>query len=262
MELSENQRERYARHLVLEGFGEVGQKRLLEAKVLVIGTGGLGSPVTLYLAASGVGTIGLVDSDVVDLSNLQRQIIHTTKDLNRLKVESAKDKASAINPEIKINTYHMFVDANNIRSLIREYDFIVDCTDNFGCKFLINDACVLEQKPFCHGAILRFGGQLMTYVPKKGPCYRCVFEDLPPKDSVPTSKEVGIVGVVPGVIGTLQATEVIKYFIGSGDLLVGYLLTYDALTMTFRKVKISNNDECLVCGKNPCIKELDTQYYE
>ena len=236
MKLTNEQLERYSRHIILNEIGGKGQKKLLEAKVLIIGAGGLGSPIALYLAAAGVGTIGIVDADVVDLSNLQRQIIHTTADIGTPKVDSAKATINAINPDVKVITYHEFMTSKNIVDSIKDqdYDFIIDGTDNFPVKFLINDACVFLKKPFSHAGIIRFRGQTMTYVPGEGPCYRCVFETPPPKGAVPSCKEAGVLGAMAGVIGSIQATEAVKYILGIGDLLTGYLLTYDALTMEFR----------------------------
>lgn len=257
MSFTNEQLERYSRHIILKEIGAKGQKKLLNAKVLIIGAGGLGAPAAMYLAAAGVGTIGIVDADEVDLSNLQRQIIHATKDLGKPKVQSAKETMNDLNPDVTVNTYHTFVTSENIREIIRDYDFIIDGTDNFPAKFLINDACVMEKKPFSHAGIIRFKGQLMTYVPGEGPCYRCVFRDPPPKDAVPTCKQAGVVGAMGGVIGSLQAMEAIKYIVGKGQLLTGYLLTYDALTMDFRKIKLPHNTEnCPVCGTHPTITEL------
>ena len=257
MAFTNEQLERYSRHIILKEVGAKGQKKLLNAKVLIIGTGGLGAPAAMYLAAAGVGTIGIADADEVDLSNLQRQIIHTTADIGKAKVQSARETMEAINPDVKVNTYRTFVNSENIRELIREYDFIIDGTDNFPAKFLINDACVMEKKPFSHAGIIRFQGQLMTYVPDKWPCYRCVFKNPPPKDAVPTCKQAGVIGAMGGIIGSLQAMEAVKYIIGKGDLLTGYLLTYDALTMTFRKIKLpAQTDDCAVCGSNPTITQL------
>lgn len=262
-ELTEAQMERYSRHICLQEVGASGQKKLLDGRVLIIGAGGLGSPAALYLAAAGVGTIGIADADEVDLSNLQRQVIHTVRDLGRAKTESAKESIEAINPDVKVNTYQVRVDFSNVRELIRGYDFILDATDNFATKFLINDACVLEKKPFCHAGIIRFQGQLMTYVPGMGPCYRCVFGNPPSEDAVQTGKKAGIIGAVPGVVGCLQALEAIKYLTGVGELLTGWLLTYDALTSRFHKVKLPDgNDSCPVCGSHPTITELtDGQYF-
>ena len=257
MSFTNEQLERYSRHIILKEIGAKGQKKLLNARVLIIGAGGLGAPAAMYLAAAGVGTIGIADADEVDLSNLQRQIIHATKDLGQPKVQSAKETMNDLNPDVTVNTYHTFVTSGNIREIIRDYDFIIDGTDNFPAKFLINDACVMEKKPFSHAGIIRFKGQLMTYVPGEGPCYRCVFRDPPPKDAVPTCKQAGVVGAMGGVIGSLQAMEAIKFIVGKGQLLIGYLLTYDALTMEFRKIKLPHNTEnCPVCGTHPTITQL------
>lgn len=255
MAMTDEQIERYSRHIILKEVGTKGQKKLLNGSVLIIGAGGLGAPAALYLAAAGVGHIGIVDADEVDLSNLQRQVIHATADIGKAKVKSAKESMEAINPDVKVSTYRMFVDSTNVRELIREYDFIIDGTDNFPAKFLINDACVLEKKPFSHAGIIRFQGQLMTYVPGEGPCYRCVFKNPPPKDAVPTCKQAGVIGAMAGTIGTLQAMEAIKYLIGKGDLLTGKLLTYDALKMEFRKINLKKDCNCAVCGEHPTILE-------
>lgn len=244
MAFTNEQLERYSRHIILKEVGVKGQKKLLNGKVLIIGAGGLGAPAALYLAAAGVGTIGIADADVVDLSNLQRQVIHTTSDIGKPKVESAKETMRDINPDVNVITYHDFIAADNILDIIQDYDFILDGTDNFPAKFLINDACVMAQKPFCHAGIIRFQGQLMTYVPGEGPCYRCVFHEPPPKDAVPTCKQAGVIGAMAGVIGCLQAMEAIKYLTGAGELLTGYLLTYDALKMQFRKVKLPKDANC------------------
>lgn len=257
MAFTNEQLERYSRHIILKEIGAKGQKKLLSAKVLIIGAGGLGAPAAMYLAAAGVGTIGIADADEVDLSNLQRQIIHATSDIGKAKVQSAKETMEAINPDVTVKTYRTFVTSENIAELIADYDFIIDGTDNFPAKFLINDACVMAKKPFSHAGIIRFKGQLMTYVPGEGPCYRCVFKNPPPKDAVPTCKQAGVIGAMGGVIGSLQAMEAVKYIIGKGGLLTGYLLTYDALTMEFRKVKLpSDTSKCAVCGDSPTITEL------
>lgn len=256
MAFTNEQLERYSRHIILKEVGAKGQKKLLNSKVLIIGAGGLGSPAAMYLAAAGVGTIGIADADEVDLSNLQRQIIHSTADVGKAKVQSAKETMEAINPDVTVKTYRVFVDSERIMDLIKDYDFIIDGTDNFPAKFLINDACVMAGKPFSHAGIIRFKGQLMTYVPGKVPCYRCVFKNPPPKDAVPTCKQAGVIGAMGGVIGSLQAMEAIKYILGQGDLLTGYLLTYDALKMEFRKIKLPTDKNCAVCGENPTITEL------
>ncbi len=257
MAFTNEQLERYSRHIILKEIGVKGQKKLLNAKVLIIGAGGLGAPAALYLAAAGVGTIGIVDADVVDLSNLQRQVIHTTNDIGKLKVESAAETMRAINPDVTVNTYHEFVSSANVMDLIRDYDFILDGTDNFPAKFLINDACVMAKKPFSHAGIIRFKGQLTTVVPGEGPCYRCIFKNPPPKDAVPTCKQAGVIGAMGGVIGSLQAMEAVKYITGTGELLVGYLLTYDALKMEFHKIKLPPRGKgCAVCSDTPAITEL------
>lgn len=249
MALTEKQKERYARHISLAEVGERGQEKLLGGSVLIIGAGGLGSPAAMYLAAAGVGTIGIADADKVDLSNLQRQIIHSQNNLGKEKTLSAMETMTAINSDVKVRAYQTRVTAENIGELIADYDIVLDACDNFETKFLINDACVKAGKPFVHAGILRFSGQLMTYVPDKGPCYRCVFHDIPPKDEIPTAREMGIIGAVAGVIGTLEAMEAVKYLTGVGDLLTGQLLTYDALKSEFRKIKLPTNADCPVCSK-------------
>lgn len=256
MAYSEEWIERYSRHIILPEVGGKGQEKLNNSKVLVIGAGGLGSPVALYLAAAGVGTIGVVDNDVVDLSNLQRQILHTTKDLGRPKTDSAQEKLVALNPDVKVNTYHELVNSTNIMEMIADYDVIVDGTDNFPTRFLVNDACVLANKPLVHGAILRFDGQVFTIVPGEGPCYRCIFEQPPPPGTVPNCSQAGILGAIAGIVGAIQATEVLKLIIGQGQTLKGRLLVMDALDMTFREVKIRRNAACPICGDNPTITKL------
>ena len=258
IKLTNEQLERYSRHIILSQVGGIGQKKILSSKVLIIGTGGLGSPAAMYLAAAGVGHIGLVDYDTVDLSNLQRQIIHQTCDVGRAKIESGRETINALNPDVQVHTYNEQVTSANICDIIRDldYDFIIDGTDNFPAKFLINDACFLLKKPFSHAGIIRFQGQTITYVPGESPCYRCVFNEPPPKDAVPTCRQAGVLGVMGGVIGTIQATEALKYILGVGELLTGYLLTYDALTMTFRKIRVPHNRRCKICGEQPTITEL------
>jgi len=253
MAFTNEQMNRYSRHIILSEVGVKGQKKLMDAKVLIVGAGGLGAPAALYLAAAGVGVIGIADADEVDLSNLQRQVIHTTPDVGKAKVLSAKETMLAVNPDITVNTHRLFVNADNIMELIADYDFVIDGTDNFPAKFLINDACVLSKKPFSHAGIIRFKGQLMTYVPGEGPCYRCVFREPPPPDAVPTCRQAGVIGAIGGIIGSLQAMETVKFIIGKGDLLTGFLLTYDALKMDFRKIRLPNVKNCAVCGDNPSI---------
>lgn len=257
MPFTNEQLERYSRHIILKEIGVKGQKKLMNGKVLIIGAGGLGAPAALYLAAAGVGTIGIADADVVDLSNLQRQVIHTTNDIGKPKVESAKETMNAINPDVNVVTYQDYLDSSNIMDIIKDYDFVLDGTDNFPTKFLINDACVMAKIPFSHAGIIRFKGQLMTVIPGESPCYRCVFRNPPPKDAVPTCKQAGVIGAMGGVIGSLQAMEAIKYLTGTGELLAGYLLTYDALKMDFHKIKLpARGDGCAVCSDHPEITEL------
>jgi molybdopterin/thiamine biosynthesis adenylyltransferase len=241
---------------MLEQVSSVGQEKLLASKVLIVGAGGLGSPAALYLTAAGIGTIGIVDADKVELTNLQRQIIHHTADLRIEKVKSAQNKMRAINPDVTVKTYHQLAKADNIYKIIREYDFVIDATDNFAAKFLINDACFFEKKPFSHAGVLKFDGQLITVLPGKSACYRCIFHSLPPAEVASSCSRAGILGVLPGVIGTLQATETLKYLLGIGELLTDTLLTYNALTMEFRKVRFPHNPDCPLCGPNPTITEL------
>ncbi len=253
---TEQQIARYSRHIMLKEVGEKGQQMLFDGRVLVIGVGGLGSPIALYLAAAGVGTIGIADADTVDVSNLQRQVAHQTKDIGRPKVVSAKEKMVAMNPDVQVNTHQTWINAGNIREIIGAYDFVIDATDNFAAKFLINDACVLAGKPYSHGGILQFDGQTITVRPGESACYRCIFPAPPPKDAIPSCSQAGVIGVLPGVLGTIQATEAIKYLLGIGDLLTDRLLTYNALRMKFREVPIRRKESCPVCGPNPTITEL------
>ena len=254
-DFTEEQVERYSRHILLQDVGVEGQEKLLQARVLVIGAGGLGAPVSLYLAAAGVGHIGIVDADVVDLSNLQRQVIHFTRDVGRPKVESAKEKMLAINPDVEVTTYYEFLDSTNAEEIIRPWDFVIDGTDNFPVKFLINDACVRLGKPFSHGGILRFGGQTFTHVPGSA-CYRCMFKEPPPAGAVPTCSQAGVLGAIAGMLGTIQAAEALKYIIGIGELLTNRLLTFDAKTMQFRTVPVKQRDTCAICGSHPTIDRL------
>jgi len=245
MELSVSQSERYARHLMLPEIGMDGQLRLSSARVLVVGIGGLGSPAAFYLVAAGVGTVGLVDSDVVDLSNLQRQILHATADVGKSKVESAAHKLRALNPEVTVRTHPARLDPDNAAALLEAYEVVLDATDNFDAKFLIADACHAAGKPYVHAGILRFQGQAMTVIPGKTACYRCVFEGVPP----PVGAVAGPIGGVPGVIGAIQATEAIKLLLQMGELLTDRLLTWDALTMRFREVRVRRNPDCPLCGR-------------
>ena len=256
MNYSEEWVERYSRHIIVPEIGGQGQKKINQAKVLVIGAGGLGSPVALYLAAAGVGQLGIVDNDVVDLTNLQRQIIHTTRDVGRPKTESAQEKLVALNPDIKVKAYQQLLSSDNVMDLINDYDIIVDGTDNFPSRFLINDACVLANKPLVHGAILRFDGQVFTIIPGKTACYRCIFEQPPPPGSVPSCSQAGVLGAIAGMVGTIQAAEVIKLIIDKGTSLTGRMLVLDALDMRFREVKIKKNPDCPICGNQPTITKL------
>ncbi|KFX04069.1 molybdenum cofactor biosynthesis protein MoeB [Pectobacterium betavasculorum] len=247
---------RYSRHLLLAEVGLEGQQRLKSARVLLIGTGGLGAPVALYLAAAGVGTIGIVDFDFVEVSNLQRQIIHSTKDIDRPKVASAKDKIRAINPDIEVVTYNTQLNSKNALDIIRDYDIVVDGTDNYPTRYLINDACVLLGKPNVYGSIFQFEGQASVFYAKAGPCYRCLYPTPPPPGLVPSCAEGGVVGVLPGIIGTIQAAEAIKLIVGGSESLVGRLLLFDVWEMKQRELKLEKDAHCPVCGEHPTIHAL------
>jgi molybdopterin/thiamine biosynthesis adenylyltransferase/rhodanese-related sulfurtransferase len=248
--------QRYARHLIMPEVAVEGQKRLKAAKVLCIGTGGLGSPLSLYLAAAGVGTIGLVDFDVVDVSNLQRQIIHFSADVGRPKVTSAQEKLQAINPDLNVIRHEHSIDSSNALRIFADYDVIVDGTDNFPTRYLVNDACVLLGKPNVYGSIFRFDGQASVFFPPHGPCYRCLYPEPPPPDLVPNCAEGGVLGILPGLIGVVQATETVKLILNVGQPLIGRLLLYDALDMTFREMKVRKNNRCPICGPNATITGL------
>jgi molybdopterin/thiamine biosynthesis adenylyltransferase len=257
MDLNEEQLERYSRHIILKDVSIEGQQKIMEGKVLIIGAGGLGAPAALYLAAAGVGTIGLVDGDVVDLTNLQRQVIHFTPDVGKPKVVSAKEKIAQVNPDVNVVPYQESAMAANIERLIRDrdYDFIIDGTDNFPAKFLVNDACVFLKKPFSHGGILRFDGQTMTYVPGQA-CYRCIFGFMPPLNAVPSCSQAGVLGAIAGMLGTIQAAETLKFLVGKGELLTNRLLIFNAWNMDFRTVKVKKSPQCPVCGDHPTITRL------
>jgi len=255
MDLTEEQIQRYSRHILLKDVGYEGQLKIANGKVLIIGAGGLGAPAALYLAAAGVGTIGIIDADVVDITNLQRQVIHHTSDIGIPKVHSAAQKIKEINPDVHVRTYHEWFSPENALKILADYDFVIDGTDNFPAKFLINDACVMAKKAFSHGGILRFDGQTFTYVPGSA-CYRCIFPTPPPKDLVPTCSQAGVLGSIAGMLGTIQATEALKYIIGIGDLLTNRLLIFNALSMQFRTVPVKKNDNCAVCGSSPAITQL------
>jgi thiazole biosynthesis adenylyltransferase ThiF len=256
---TEEQIKRYARHIILPEVGGKGQEKLLNSKVLVIGAGGLGSPAILYLAAAGVGTIGIVDFDVVDLSNLQRQIIHNTERVGTPKVESARRTVEMLNPDVKVITYNTRISKENIMDIIKDYDVVLDGTDNFPTRFLINDACYFAGKPLVSAAMLRFEGQVSVFdfrMKEQSPCYRCLFPEPPPPGLVPSCQEAGILGSIGGIMGCIQATEAIKLILGIGEPLVGKLLIMDALSMDFRKVKLRKDPNCPLCGEKPVIKEL------
>ncbi len=256
---TEEQIKRYARHIILPEVGGKGQEKLLNSKVLVIGAGGLGSPAILYLAAAGVGTIGIVDFDVVDLSNLQRQIIHNTERVGTPKVESAKKTVEMLNPDVKVITYNTRISKENIMDIIKDYDVVLDGTDNFPTRFLINDACYFAGKPLVSAAMLRFEGQVSVFdfrMKEQSPCYRCLFPEPPPPGLVPSCQEAGILGSIGGIMGCIQATEAIKLILGIGEPLVGKLLIMDALSMDFRKVRLRKDPNCPLCGEKPVIKEL------
>ena len=254
--LSNEEVERYSRHLIMPEVGMAGQKKLKAASVLLIGAGGLGSPLALYLTAAGIGRIGLVDYDVVDYTNLQRQIIHGTKDVGRPKLESAKESMLAINPFVQVDTYEVALTSANALEILAPYDIIIDGTDNFPTRYLTNDACVLLGKPNVYGSIFRFEGQLSVFYAKEGPCYRCLFPEPPPPGSVPSCAEGGVLGILPGTIGAMQATEAIKLILGIGDSMIGRLVLYDALNMEVTEVKLRKNPNCPVCGENPTVTEL------
>lgn len=258
--LDKDQRDRYARHLILSDVGEQGQLKLLDAKVLSIGAGGLGSPALLYLAAAGVGTIGIVDSDHVEASNLQRQVIHDTQRLGVLKAESARETLTKLNPDVTVNVHNVRMDASNVHELIAGYDIIVDGSDNFDTRYVLNDAAVELRKPVVHGSIFRFEGMVSTFVPFDGPCYRCLYPEAPPPDLAPNCSEAGVLGVLPGIVGCLQANDALKLIIGYGEPLVGRLLVFDAQATTFSEVKVRRDPRCPACGSGAgSIAEVATE---
>jgi molybdopterin/thiamine biosynthesis adenylyltransferase/rhodanese-related sulfurtransferase len=255
-ELTTDDLSRYSRHLILPEVGMEGQRRLKAARVLCVGTGGLGSPLALYLTAAGIGTLGLVDFDVVDSSNLQRQIIHSTKDIGRKKIDSAEEKLTALNPAINIVKHDTMLTSANALDILKDYDIVADGTDNFPTRYLVNDACVLLGKPNVYGSIFRFEGQASVFATEDGPCYRCLYPEPPPPGLVPSCAEGGVLGILPGLVGVIQATEAIKLILGKGSSLVGRLLLVDALNMRFRELKLRKNPECPVCGTNPTVTAL------
>ncbi len=255
-QLSNEEVARYSRHLILPEVGMEGQQKLKAAKVLCVGTGGLGSPLALYLAAAGIGTLGLVDFDVVDSSNLQRQIIHSTKDVGRPKIDSATEKLEALNPFLNVVKHETMLTSANALEIIRDYDVVADGTDNFPTRYLVNDACVLTGKPNAYGSIFRFEGQASVFATELGPCYRCLYPEPPPPGLVPSCAEGGVLGILPGIVGVIQATEVIKLILGKGEPLIGRLLLVNALDMKFRELKLRKNPECPVCGTHPTVTKL------
>ena len=256
MSLSEEQIERYSRHIILKEVGGKGQEKLLKSSALVLGAGGLGSPSALYLAAAGVGKIGLVDFDTVDLSNLQRQILHSTRDIGRPKVESGKQHLEELNPDIEVVPIKQRLTSDNALEIFKDYDVVLDGCDNFATRYLVNDACVLLNKPNVHGSIFMFEGQVSVFHPGKGPCYRCLYPEPPPPGSVPSCAQAGVLGVLPGIVGSLQALEAIKLLLGAGESLSGKLLKFDALPMTFKSYKIRRDPACPICGEKPTITRL------
>ncbi|WP_437300879.1 molybdopterin-synthase adenylyltransferase MoeB [Sorangium sp. So ce426] len=251
--LTDAQRDRYSRHLLLPEVGEAGQAKLLASKVLLLGAGGLGSPAALYLAAAGVGTLGLVDADVVDNSNLQRQILHATSRVGKPKVDSAEIAIRDLNPDVKVVKFQERVDSGNVDRIFEQFDVIVDGCDNFPTRYLVNDASVFKKKPVVHGSIFRFEGQVTTFMPGVGPCYRCLYPEPPPPHLAPSCQEAGVLGILPGTIGMIQATEAVKLILGKGTPLIGRLLTYDSLRMKFGELKLRRDKNCPVCGESPTI---------
>ncbi len=254
--LTADQMARYSRHLLMPEVGEEGQLKLLDAKVLLIGAGGLGSPTAMYLAAAGVGTLGIVDGDTVDMSNLQRQLLHREESVGVLKVDSAEQTLRGINSDITINKYPWRIDSSNVMDLFREYDIVVDGCDNFPTRYLVNDACYMLNIPNVHGSIFRFEGQVTVFKPNEGPCYRCLYPEPPPPGMAPSCAEAGVLGILPGIIGVAQAIETIKLILGIGEPLVGRLLTFDALSMGFRTLNIRRDHDCPLCGTHPTVTEL------
>ncbi|WP_137283819.1 SAMP-activating enzyme E1 [Halorussus salinisoli] len=261
LSLDPTQLDRYSRHIIMDEVGPEGQQSLLDAAVLVVGAGGLGAPIIQYLAAAGVGTLGVADDDEVELSNLQRQIIHGNDDVGRPKVESAADFVADLNPDVTVRTHEVRVEPDNVAGLIEDYDFVVDATDNFRTRYLVNDACTLSGTPFSHGAIYKFEGQVTTFT-TEGPCYRCLFPEAPPEGMVADCASTGVLGVLPGTVGCVQATETVKYLLDEGELLDGRMLFYDAMDMTFEEVEFRRNPDCPVCGDDPIETLSQVEYAE
>jgi molybdopterin/thiamine biosynthesis adenylyltransferase len=256
LDFSEEEIRRYSRHIVLPEVGGAGQKRINRASVLVVGAGGLGSPVALYLAAAGVGKIGIVDNDVVDTSNLQRQILHSTATVGKKKVESARDTLLALNPNLEVTPHDVRLNSGNILQILKGYDVVAEGSDNFPTKFLVNDACVMTGTPVSMAGIFRFSGQLLTVIPRHGPCYRCLIPQPPPPGAIPSCQEAGVFGAMAGVVGVIQATEILKLILGKGEVLNGRLLLFEALQMRFEPIELKRNPECPVCSETPSITEL------
>ncbi len=262
MQLTEDQIYRYSRHILLPEVGGEGQKKLLDARVFCVGVGGLGSPIALYLAAAGVGTLGIADSDQVDITNLQRQVLHYTEDIGKPKTHSAQEKLEKLNPDVNIVSYHDMITKDNIREIVRDYDIIVDGSDNFPTRYLVNDACYFEKKTLISGAIFQFEGQISVFKPHNGgACYRCLYPEIPPEGMMPSCQEAGILGAVAGTVGTMQAVETLKETLKIGDTLENRLLIFNALKMTFDSVKVNKHPECKLCGSHPSIKEV-TEYIQ
>ncbi|WP_135826388.1 SAMP-activating enzyme E1 [Halorussus ruber] len=267
LSLDPTQLDRYSRHIIMDEVGPEGQQSLLDASVLVVGAGGLGAPVIQYLAAAGVGELGIADDDEVELSNLQRQVIHGDDDVGRPKVESAADFVATLNPDVDVRTHQTRVEPDNAEELIADYDFVVDASDNFRTRYLVNDVCTLSGTPFSHGAIYKFEGQVTTFT-TEGPCYRCLFPEAPPQGMVPDCASTGVLGVLPGTVGCIQATETVKYLLGeggaldAGELLDGRMIFYDAMDMTFEEVEFRRNPDCPVCGENPIDSVAEVEYAE
>ncbi|QLG49477.1 SAMP-activating enzyme E1 [Natrinema halophilum] len=267
LRLDATQLDRYSRHVIMDEIGPEGQKRLLDGSVLTVGAGGLGSPAIQYLAAAGIGRLGIVDDDVVERSNLQRQIVHGDADVGRPKVDSAADHVAQLNPDIEVETYETRVTPDTVADLVADYDVVLDASDNFATRYLLNDHCVLTETPLSHGAIYRFEGQITTFTNERSgnespPCYRCIFPEAPEPGTVPDCATTGVLGVLPGTVGCIQATEVVKFFLEKGDLLEGRLLMYDAMDMSFEEVPVQSNPSCPVCGDDPEIESVGDVAYE
>ena len=259
--MNKKQSYRYARHIIMHEIGENGQQKIINSKVLCVGAGGLGSPILQYLAGAGVGTIGIMDDDIVDISNLQRQTIHAGND-GISKVESAKKFIQKLNPDITINTYNERITPNNAIEIIKNYDIIVNCSDNFATIYLLNDASVILKKPFIYGSVFRFEGQAMTIIPMESPCYRCLFKQAPSPETIKNAKEIGVFGVLPGMVGIIQASEILKCIVSMGKLLTGRMIYCDILSFSFEEIKVQRDINCVVCGKNPKIKSIEAKNYE